>query len=209
MAGTGGGRTCRAPNPARGPGRGVAPRLLWRTIRRVPLPEASIWPRKPPQLPDAPGVCPKLRGVLGTWRDPRVTPRHHIGDDLLLSYAAGSLAEGWSACRRHPTWPVAPFAASAWRAGRSSGRSILVRRPPISPESRPEPSSWAADPFASGRGPGAGAPLQPVTAILPSLPCATSISAVTSTRSNGRALGKGARRPRIPQPVTAELQVHR
>jgi putative transcriptional regulator len=25
-----------------------------------------------------------------------VTPRHHIGDDLLLSYAAGSLSEGWS-----------------------------------------------------------------------------------------------------------------
>ena len=25
-----------------------------------------------------------------------MTPRHHIGDDLLLSYAAGSLAEGWS-----------------------------------------------------------------------------------------------------------------
>jgi putative transcriptional regulator len=25
-----------------------------------------------------------------------VTPRHHIADDLLVSYAAGSLAEGWS-----------------------------------------------------------------------------------------------------------------
>lgn len=25
-----------------------------------------------------------------------MTPRHHIGDDLLLSYAAGNLAEGWS-----------------------------------------------------------------------------------------------------------------
>lgn len=25
-----------------------------------------------------------------------MTPRHHISDDLLLSYAAGSLAEGWS-----------------------------------------------------------------------------------------------------------------
>lgn len=25
-----------------------------------------------------------------------MTPRHHIADDLLLSYAAGSLAEGWS-----------------------------------------------------------------------------------------------------------------
>lgn len=25
-----------------------------------------------------------------------MTPRHHIGDDLLVSYAAGNLAEGWS-----------------------------------------------------------------------------------------------------------------
>lgn len=25
-----------------------------------------------------------------------MTPRHHVSDDLLLSYAAGSLAEGWS-----------------------------------------------------------------------------------------------------------------
>jgi putative transcriptional regulator len=25
-----------------------------------------------------------------------VTISHHIGDDLLVSYAAGSLAEGWS-----------------------------------------------------------------------------------------------------------------
>jgi putative transcriptional regulator len=25
-----------------------------------------------------------------------LTPRHHVADDLLIDYAAGSLAEGWS-----------------------------------------------------------------------------------------------------------------
>lgn len=86
-----------------------------------------------------------------------MTPRHHVADDLLIDYAAGSLAEGWSLavathlslcaeCRTRlaaaeaaggqmlETLDSAPAADSSWAAVRSRLATTVPAEPVAMPE---------------------------------------------------------------------------
>lgn len=68
-----------------------------------------------------------------------MTPRHHISDDLLLSYAAGSLAEGWSlAVATHLS--LCPDCRSRLAAAEAAGGALLETIAAASVE----PGSWAS-----------------------------------------------------------------
>jgi putative transcriptional regulator len=68
-----------------------------------------------------------------------VTIRHHIGDDLLLSYAAGSLAEGWSlAVATHLS--LCAECRKRLALAEAAGGELLSSIEPNAPEA----GSWAA-----------------------------------------------------------------
>ncbi len=92
-----------------------------------------------------------------------MTIRHHLGDDLLLSYAAGSLAEGWSIA-------VATHLALCWECRQrllladATGGEMLDE---IIPEGATGPS-WNAVRARLGAAPAAApARVQPATATIP------------------------------------------
>ena len=89
-----------------------------------------------------------------------MTPRHHVADDLLVDYAAGSLAEGWSlAVATHLS--LCPECRARFAAAEAAGGQLFETLPP-------EPvadGSWAAVRSQLGRAESAAAP--PKVAILP------------------------------------------
>lgn len=121
-----------------------------------------------------------------------MTPRHHIGDDLLLSYAAGSLSEGWSlAVATHLA--MCPVCRERLALAEAAGGQLLETLD-AKPEAAPEPGSWAAVRSRLGDAP---APVrkQPQTAILPS-PLRDYVGGDVDT-IKWKALGKGAAQLRI------------
>jgi putative transcriptional regulator len=91
-----------------------------------------------------------------------VTPRHHISDDLLLSYAAGSLAEGWSlAVATHMA--LCPDCRARLDAAEAAGGALLetIAAAPVAP------GSWAAVRNRLGTPDVARAAPRPDTAVLP------------------------------------------
>jgi putative transcriptional regulator len=91
-----------------------------------------------------------------------VTPRHHISDDLLLSYAAGSLAEGWSlAVATHLA--LCPQCRARLDAAEAAGGALLETIGAASVE----PGSWAAVRNRLGTPEPARVARQPDTAVLP------------------------------------------
>ncbi len=118
-----------------------------------------------------------------------MTPRHHISDDLLLSYAAGSLAEGWSlAVATHLS--LCPECRDRLMTAEAAGGELLDAL---------EPTPLASDTWASVRA-RLGTPdelprVQPDTAILPQ-PLRDYVGGdVDAIR--WRMLGKGAAQLRI------------
>jgi putative transcriptional regulator len=89
-----------------------------------------------------------------------VSPRHHIADDLLLDYAAGSLAEGWSlAVATHLS--LCPHCRARLAAAEAAGGQLMetLRLEPAS-------DSWAAMRARLGA-PENVATAQPASAVLP------------------------------------------
>jgi putative transcriptional regulator len=91
-----------------------------------------------------------------------VTPRHHIADDLLLSYAAGSLAEGWSlAVATHLSLCAACRARLA--TAEAAGGQLLDTL-----NAAPAPDSWTTVRSRLAKAPQTPAPeARPATATLP------------------------------------------
>lgn len=95
-----------------------------------------------------------------------MTVRHHLADDLLLDYAAGSLAEGWSlAVATHLA--LCPDCRRRLAAAEAAGGQLLETL-----DTAPDSGSWASvrarlgTPTPSASAPAAARP-QPATAILP------------------------------------------
>ena len=90
-----------------------------------------------------------------------MTPRHHLADDLLFDYAAGSLAEGWSlAVATHLS--LCAQCRERLRMAEAAGGQLLetlANEPPAV-------DSWAAVRARLDR-PAPAAPAGPATAILP------------------------------------------
>lgn len=91
-----------------------------------------------------------------------MTPQHHIADDLLLSYAAGSLADGWClAVATHLS--LCPQCRKRLAAAEAAGGVLLDTR-----ESEPlPPDSWADVRARLGTPPKPEPVEQPQTAALP------------------------------------------
>lgn len=91
-----------------------------------------------------------------------MTIRHHIGDDLLLSYAAGNLAEGWSlAIATHLA--LCPSCRERLAVAEAAGGELLE-------SIAPEPAggeSWAAVKSRLGTAPAPTRGPRPASAILP------------------------------------------
>lgn len=91
-----------------------------------------------------------------------MTPRHHISDDLLLSYAAGSLAEGWSlAVATHLA--LCPECRARLAAAEAAGGALLETIGAAAVEA----GSWASVRNRLGTPPAAKTGPQPDTAVLP------------------------------------------
>ena len=89
-------------------------------------------------------------------------PRHHVADDLLLSYAAGSLAEGWSiAVATHLA--LCPECRARLAAAEATGGALLDTLPPA-PVS---PDAFAAIRDRLGAPPAAPAKPRPAAATIP------------------------------------------
>src|SRR6185312_2320349 len=91
---------------------------------------------------------------------PLVTPRHHVADDLLIDYAAGSLAEGWSlAVATHLS--LCPECRARLAAAEAAGGQLMeILR------LDPEPDAWAAVRARLGAPETVPTP-QPKSAVLP------------------------------------------
>lgn len=90
-----------------------------------------------------------------------MTPRHHIGDDLLISYAAGSLAEGWSlAIATHLS--LCPECRGRLAIAEATGGQLVETLEAATVDA----GSWAAVRNRLGTPP-ASVPSQPKTAVLP------------------------------------------
>ncbi len=90
-----------------------------------------------------------------------MTPRHHISDDLLLSYAAGSLAEGWSlAVATHLA--LCPDCRARLAAAEAAGGALLE----TIGSAAVEPGSWASVRNRLGQ-PEPSRVAQPEAAVLP------------------------------------------
>lgn len=121
-----------------------------------------------------------------------MSPRHHIGDDLLLSYAAGTLAEGWSlAVATHLA--MCPDCRSRLAVAEAAGGQMLEALPAA--EATPEPGSWAAVRARLGEAPVAPPRQRAETAIIPQ-PLRDYIGGDVDA-IKWRALGKGAAQLRI------------
>lgn len=91
-----------------------------------------------------------------------MTPRHHVSDDLLLSYAAGSLAEGWSLAVATHLSLCAECRARLAVAEAAGGQLLdTLGVEPISDK------SWAAVRSRLGAPTKANPAAQPSTAVLP------------------------------------------
>lgn len=90
-----------------------------------------------------------------------MTPRHHIADDLLIDYAAGSLAEGWSlAVATHLS--LCPDCRARLAAAEAVGGQLLETL-----RLDPAPGAWAAVRARLGAPENAATPPQPQAAVLP------------------------------------------
>ena len=91
-----------------------------------------------------------------------MTPRHHIADDLLLGYAAGSLAEGWSlAVATHLS--LCPDCRARLAMAEAAGGQLLETL-----NADPAPDSWGAVRARLAQAPASTEPkAQPVAATLP------------------------------------------
>ena len=121
-----------------------------------------------------------------------MTTRHHIADDLLLSYAAGSLAEGWSLA-------VATHLALCAECRAPPGRGRGRRRPAARNARTLEPAPRAPGPPCASRLAQPRKRRSPAAARRPpSCPsrCAT-ISAATSTPSAGSCIGTAGAQLRL------------
>jgi putative transcriptional regulator len=89
-----------------------------------------------------------------------MTPRHHVADDLLIDYAAGSLAEGWSlAVATHLS--LCPECRARLAAAEAAGGQLMeILR------LDPEPDAWAAVRARLGAPETVPTP-QPKSAVLP------------------------------------------
>lgn len=134
-----------------------------------------------------------------------MTPRHHVGDDLLVSYAAGSLAEGWSlAVATHLA--LCPECRRRLAVAEAAGGAMLDR---VAPEV-PADNAWdmVKARLASPAPAAPAAPVRPASkssaAVLPR-PLRDYVGGDVDA-VHWRALGKGAAQLRIPT-ADGETQV--
>ncbi len=133
-----------------------------------------------------------------------MTIHHHLSDDLLLSYAAGSLAEGWSlAVATHLA--LCPAAGNAWRWPKAVGGELLEAIDRRRRRRKRSPGDARTAHGCRGRAPVASRRQADSARSLATSRCATMLAAI-STALRWRSLGRGAAQLRI-RPRDRETQV--